>query len=208
MIGLSDPIFTMKILRGFFLMALISLCFGCASFSKKGFRKELKPLTNKNLNNLNGNYSFYPKQRFGDRYVDNNADSLRCTNSYHRIINENRSVRRKFDSIKNDNSSYSVNLKLIENKKLHISLLENGIKISDTMFEGTLRNKMFYIDNNFLECTGIPYLVGGCNNSKRRIGLSNENHLIINEAINNEGAFLLLIGGGHRYNSSYEFERL
>jgi len=181
---------------------------GCASFSKKEFRKQSTSLTEKNINELNGKYSFYPIKRFGKRFVNKNIDSLKYTNSYQKIINESWNEKQKFDSILKKESLYSINLKFTEAKKLHISLLENGVVLRDTIFNGKLKNGMFYIDNKFLKCKGVPYLFGGCQNNKRRIGLSESNDLIINEAVSNEGAILLIFGAGVRYNSSFKFKRI
>lgn len=189
-----------------FFLTLIFL--GCASFSKKEFRKQSKSLTEKSLIKLNGNYSFYPIKRLGKRFENKSADSLKYTNSYQEIVNENWNKKQNFDSILNKESLYSINLKFTEPEKLRISLLENGTKIRDTVFNGKLKNGMFYIDNKFLKCKGVPYLFGGCQNNKRRIGLTENNNLIINEAVSNEGAILLILGAGISYNSSFEFKRI
>ena len=165
-------------------------------------------LNEKNLTELNGNYSFYPLKAFREGFNDLDADSLRFTNSYQEIINENWNQRQKTNSTLKKESIYLVKIKITESKKLDITLLENGFEIRDTILNGKLKNGMFYIDNKYLKCKGIPYLFGGCENNKRRIGLSVNNNLITNEAVNNEGAVLLILGGGANYNDSFEFKRI
>jgi len=73
--------------------------------------------------------------------------------------------------------------------------------------KGKYKKGMFYLDNKFLECHGVPYIFGGCNNNKRRIGLTKNGNLLVNEAIDNSGALLLIIGAGYSYNITYEYER-
>ncbi|WP_149206403.1 hypothetical protein [Flavobacterium johnsoniae] len=66
---------------------------------------------------------------------------------------------------------------------------------------------MFYLDNKFSKCTGIPYFLGGCQSNKRRIGLSKNGNLLVNEADSNNGAFLFLFWAGTDYNLTYEYQR-
>lgn len=187
---------------------IIIMFFGCASFSKKEFRNVNEALDSKNVDKLNGSYSFYPTKRFGTIFENVPADSLKYANSYQGIINEDWESRKKLDSSLKSNSFYSIKLNLVNENKLRVSLLENGNVLRDTIFNGRVKNKMFFIENTFLSCTGIPYLFGKCENNKRRIGLTKFNNLIINEAVCNEGAILIILGGGHRYNASFEYERI
>ena len=195
-------------IKNFIIILILISLFGCASFSKREFRKQSVSLKNENLNEINGNFSFYPIKRFGKVFENKNSSSIEYANSYIGIINGNRSDRQKLDSILKSNSFYSINLKLTNSQKLHISLLENGTEIRDTIFDGKLKNGMFYIDNEFLECKGIPYLFGGCQNNKIRIGLSTNNNLIINEAASHEDALLLIFGTGYKYNATFEYQRI
>ncbi|MEO5788937.1 hypothetical protein [Gelidibacter sp.] len=66
---------------------------------------------------------------------------------------------------------------------------------------------MFYLNNNFISCNGIPFLFGGCVNDKRRIGLTKDDKLLINAGFSNKGAVLLVMGAGYNYNESFEYTR-
>ncbi|MEO8932797.1 MAG: hypothetical protein ABI295_00700 [Xanthomarina sp.] len=198
----------MKYFKNIFIFTLGILFFGCASFSKKDFKEQSIPLNEHNLDKLNGNYSFYPINRYGKLFGRIHADSLKYTNSYQEVTNHNWKKKQKLDSILTEKTYYSIAVKLSGSKRLHVSLLENGTKIRDTTFNGKIKNGMFYLDNKFLKCWGILYLFGGCQNNKRRIGLSLNTNLITNEAISDEGAFLFIFGAGVNYNASYEFERI
>lgn len=198
----------MKYIYKFLLLFIVFTCFGCASFSKREFRKEIKPLTDTTRHLLDGNYSFYPIKRYGKYAEIKNLDSLKYTNAYHEIINESWHKKQKNDSNLNKDSIYYIALKLERSVTLHIALFENETKLRDTVFNGKLKNGMFYIDNKFLQCYGIPYLFGGCQHNKRRIGVTKSHNLIINETFNNGGALLLFIGAGVGFNTTFEFERI
>lgn len=183
----------------------------CASFTKKRFRKEIENLEEINLNKLEGNYSFHPIRRYyslgKEDPNDKIPDSLVRNNAYDFLVNENYEKRKEFDSLRKKENEYQVSLNLENSKKLRLKVLENSTVIKDTMFIGKYRNGMFYLDNKYLDCNGIPYLFGGCRNNKRRIGLTKNGNLLINEAFSNEGAILLIIGAGYSYNVTYEYKR-
>jgi hypothetical protein len=113
-------------------------------------------------------------------------------------------IKRQPDSV----GQHQIKLEITALDKLRVSLYRKGIIVRDTTFAGKMRNGMFIIKNKYLKCHGVPYIFGGCNNTKRRIGLLKTNNLIINEAIDNSGALLLIIGAGYKLNTAYEFERI
>lgn len=185
------------------------IMFSCATFSKNGFRKKVDKLEETDITKINGDYSFYPLKKYiRDKSPNNDIpDSLRSNNAYDFLMNENYQKRKEFDSLRKPENKYQVRLNLIDKKNLKIEVLENLVKIKDTLLTGKYKKGMFYLDNKFLECHGVPYILGGCNNNKRRIGLTKNGNLLVNEAIDNSGALLLIIGAGYSYNITYEYER-
>jgi hypothetical protein len=183
----------------------------CATFSKKRFRKEVQKLKIENISKLSGNYSFNPIKKYYSlgkpEVTDNITDSLRNNNAYMFLLNQSLNKHIKFDSISKTKNNFQLNL-AIENNILKVKVLAGSAVIKDTTLTGKYRNGMFYLDNKFLECNGIPYFFGGCRNNKRRVGLTKNGNLIINEAVNNEGALLLIIGAGYSYNLTYEYKRV
>ncbi len=65
------------------------------------------------------------------------------------------------------------------------------------------KNGFFHLDNKLRKCHGLPYILGGCFIRKTRLGLSNSGDLILNNAVDNYGAFMLILGFGYRYNVAY-----
>ncbi|MDT7833100.1 hypothetical protein RQM59_11955 [Flavobacteriaceae bacterium S356] len=190
------------------LTVLSFTIFGCASFTKKRFRNEVVNLEKVELSKLTGNYSLNPIRRYyslgKEGANDKISDSLKKNNGYYFLTNERKS---EFDSLKKSESEYLLSLNLKNASKLKVELLENSKVIADTIFEGKHKNGMFYIENKYLDCNGIPFLFGGCRNNKRRIGLTKNGNLLINEAVSNEGALLFIIGSGYSYNLTYEYKR-
>jgi len=185
--------------------------YSCASFTKKRFRKEIENLNENSISKMNGTYSFNPKRRYysfvKEDANDRNPDSLTRNNAYDFLVNESYQKKKEFDSLRNKENEYQVSLNLENGNTLNVKVLENSNVIKDTIFTGKYKNGMFYLDNKYLDCKGIPFLFGGCRNNKRRIGLTKKGNLLINEAVSNEGAILLIIGAGHSYNVTYEYER-
>lgn len=194
------------------ILTVISITFfSCASFTKKRFRKEILNLEKVEINKLTGKYSLNPIRRYyslgKEEANDKIPDSLKRNNGYYFLTNESYEKKIEFDSLRKNENNYFLSLILENTNKLKMELLENSKVIKDTVFEGKHKNGMFYIENKYLDCNGVPFLFGGCRNNKRRIGLTKNGNLLINEALSNEGAFLLIIGAGYSYNITYEYER-
>lgn len=193
------------------LIVLSFTIFSCASFTKKRFRNEIVNLEKNELNKLTGNYSLNPIRRYyslgKENPNDKIPDSLKRNNGYYFLTNESYEKKSEFDSLRKNESKYLLSLNLENQNKLRVELLEDSKVITDTIFEGKHKNGMFYLDNKYLDCNGVPFLFGGCRNNKRRIGLTKNGNLLINEAVSNEGALLLIIGAGYSYNVTYEYER-
>lgn len=190
------------------LILVSSTILNCASFSKKNIREDLDHLKDTNLTKLNGTYAFHPIKKYHNhskKQIIQTPALLRTNNAYDFIINQDLNKKLVLDSlIEND---YQISLHLENKNEIRIKLLENSKVIRDTLFSGKHKNGMFYLNNKFLRCTGVPFLFGGCTNDKRRIGLTKNGNLLINAAYSNEGAFLLVMGAGYNYNESFEYQR-
>jgi hypothetical protein len=192
------------------LLLLVSVSLiNCASFSNKDFKNDYSKISQSEINSLNGKYSFFPIRKFDKKNANSDFDlSKNIVNSYNYSTNEILKFDDR-DSILKDQTSYYIQFNILSNTELNIELFKNNYSIKKQQIKGELKKDgMFYLDNKYLKCTGIPYLFGGCNNNKRRITLSKNNNLIINEAVDNTGALLFLFWAGPSYNSVYEFKRL
>ncbi len=185
------------------LIILSFTVFSCASYTKNRFRKEIVNLKKVELNKLTGNYSLNSIRRYSGKI----PDSLYKNNGYYFLTNKSYRKKSEFDSLEKNENKYLLSLNMENTNKLRVELFENSKVINKTIIKGKHKNGMFYLENKYLDCNGIPFLFGGCRNNKRRIGLTKSGNLLINEAVSNEGAILLIIGAGYSYNSTYEYER-
>jgi len=192
-----------------FAVLLVSIfLLNCASFSNKTFKNDYNKMNPETILSLNGKYSFFPIKKFDKKKEHSNLESLKkYINSYNYMTNEIVKFT-DLDSTLNGLHFYHLELILTDNTTLNLELFKNNQSVKKQQIKGELKKDgMFYLDNKFLECNGIPYLFGGCQNNKRRIAVSKQNNLIINEAVCNEGA-VLFMGAGVSYNTAYEFKRL
>ena len=194
------------------IIFLVFTIFGCASFTKRRFSNEIDNLKAEDTAKIDGNYSYNPIKRYYNfqkqTLEDQNVDSLRYNNAYDFLLNKSYNKNLKSDGTNKLKNNIEINLKLENNNLLKVKVIENQKIIKDTTLTGKFRNGMFYLNNKYLECNGVPYLFGGCRNSKRRIGITKTGNLLINEAVNNEGAILLLIGGGFSGNITFEYQKI
>ncbi len=173
---------------------IMSMFIGCATFSKQSFRKEYSELSEGNLSDLNGKYMLSPIKKF-DKGFSNYKSYI---DLYSSIVNRSwKTDRNKLDSLYYATKEYFVLLNLKDKTKLEVILYENNVLLKDTILTGKLKKGMFYLNNTELDCHGIPYILGGCSNNKRRIAISKQKNLIVNTATDNTGALLLVIGSGH-----------
>jgi hypothetical protein len=186
---------------------IISFFISCASFSKKGFRKNLYSLEKENITALNGDYSLFPNRRYLKKSFANDTipDSLIFFNAYHQITNQCIQPLLQIDY--KNKQAYYIQIKIEDEKELHLKVVENLKPITDTTLYGRLKNGMFYLTNKELDCHGIPFFLGGCYHTKRRIGLTKKGNLLVNTAVSNEGAFLFIFGSGYSYNSAFEYSK-
>ncbi|MBF4484531.1 MULTISPECIES: hypothetical protein [unclassified Flavobacterium] len=198
-----------KISRLLLLLLLAVLLINCASFSNTDFKNDYTKINESELNSFNGKYSFFPIKKFDKKNANSDFDlSKNVINSYNYTTNEILKFDDR-DSILNGQNTYHIQLNILNDTELSIELFKNNISIKKQQIKGELKKDgMFYLDNKYMKCNGIPYLFGGCNNNKRRITLSKNNNLIINEALDNTGALLFLFWAGQSYNGVYEFKRL
>ncbi|KRB57672.1 hypothetical protein ASD98_05190 [Flavobacterium sp. Root186] len=184
---------------------------GCAGFSKKKFAKDLENLSAENISRLEGNYVLNPISSYtksgATKIAGHSRDSIKFNNAYDFIVNQNFMQKRQLNTIKSVNNTILLNLKFENNKQLSVKVLENSMPIVETVISGEFKDGMFYLDNKFLKWTGVPYLLGGSQNNKRRIGLAKNGNLLINEAVSNNGAFLFIFWAGSDYNLTYEYQR-
>lgn len=193
----------MKIYLSFFILILLT---SCASYSKKEFKTELSILNESNVNIINGKYEAFPFYQFGNQNNWNISDSLRIRNQLRafELIQNKYHLEKEIDSF-----NYNiVEFKIINENNLHYKVFLNDSIISEGSYEYKLKKGMIKLKNSYYKCHGLPFILGGCENSRIRLGISKRGNLIINDSYDNYGALLFIIGAGSNSNNTYEYKKI
>jgi len=105
---------------------------------------------------------------------------------------------------------YRVGIKVISKDTIQANLILNDSIIETSILTGKLkRNGVFYPDGkNSFECHGIPYILGGCESQRYRIGIKEGGGLLIERAYELAGAFLFWIWSGYGFNTINYYEKI
>lgn len=138
---------------------------------------------------------------------DSIATNLIFTDYDSIIIAANQEATEKEAQIARDD--YRVGINVISKDSIEINLIINDSIIETSILTGKLkRNGLFYPDGkNSFECKGIPYIFGGCEHYKYRIGIKKGGGLFVEEAYESAGAFLFWIWSGYGFNVTYYYEK-
>lgn len=105
---------------------------------------------------------------------------------------------------------YRVGINVISKDSIQANLMLNDSIIETSILTGKLkRNGVFYPDGkNSFKCQGIPYILGGCTSYRYRIAIKEGGGLLIEEAYEGAGAFLLWYWSGYGLNTIYHYEKI
>ncbi|PWB22740.1 hypothetical protein [Flavobacterium sp. HTF] len=190
----------MKFIIGFAIVLLLS---SCASFSDKMVNQNKSALSENDLSKLEGKYELFPDLKYDEKGNIQTIDSQESKTTY----NLNYFVKSQ-DSKYDYSESAIVEVKVININRIQFVTKKNNVTTDSIGLSGKLKNGLFYLDNKYLKRNGIPYLAGGYNNHKTRIGLSKDNGLLVNHAYDNTGALLFLFWAGSDYNLGYHYKRI
>jgi len=190
-------------MKTFFIAIVIALSLGsCASYNGRMVKQAQGNLEKTSLNTLDGTYSLYSfkgYKRNGDTYPDDHDSNV---SSLYRYIGS--------DNFETDSlAHYTVTVKAENANTLKFEFKKDDLTVKSHTIEGKLKsNGLFYLGNQIKDCTGVPYILGGCYHSKTRIGRTKNGDLLVQNAVDSSGAILILFSGGYSYNSAYAFQRI
>ncbi|MCR4032510.1 MULTISPECIES: hypothetical protein [Flavobacterium] len=190
----------MRIIIGF---VMILLSCSCASFSDKMVRDNKSPLLENDLSKLEGKYELFPDLKYDEKGNVQTIDSQESQARY----NLNYFVKSEKSKV-DYSDSYSVEVKLLNKNRLQFITKKDNEIMENAEVGGELKNGFFYLDNKYLKRNGVPYLAGGYNNHKTRIGLSKDNGLLVNYAYDNSGALLFMFWAGSAYNLGFHYKKI
>lgn len=75
-------------------------------------------------------------------------------------------------------------------------------------YDAELKKGMLLLKNYNSKCHGVPYLLGGCQVSQSRMGLTRDKNLLIQNYKDNSGALLLFFWSGYTINYAEKYKRI
>ena len=193
-------------MRPFKILIAILICFmtyGCASFERVYKRMEKVNITKTNFDKITGAY-----EMFADvEYESERGKKILLEVPKNSKINFYRDITKEkiiIDSM----ATYTVQIDCTIDKIVFV-FSKNKIAFDTINIKGKIKkNGFYYLDNSKVYCHGVPYLLGGCQQMKIRIGLSNKGDLIVNQAYESSGALLFFFWAGEQFNTCYFFKKL
>jgi hypothetical protein len=193
---------TKLIARFFTIIGIAILVQSCATYSGRKVKKDKIKLTDENFDLIAGTYELLPDKEY---LKNGDSEQIEEDNSYNNLYRYICDNTIEFDSV----SKYYVDIKVITKRKLQFDLRKEKLKIGSIQLGGKLKhNGLFHLDNKNFSCHGIPYIFGGCQSDKTRIGITKDSGLLINKAVDNSGALLIIIGAGYSLDFAYHFKRI
>jgi len=175
---------------------------GCASFSDRMSRQQKVKLTKQNLDHLSGTYQLFPNLSYTKNGGIEMLQYQPKTERFHRYVS-----KKKIDFKSSEN--LSVEVKVLGNNQINFRFKKDSLTIDTVTLSGRLQSRgLLLLGNKYVKFNGVPYIFGGSESAKTRIGLATDDGLILNHAYDRSGAFLLFIWGGRGYDIAYHFKRI
>lgn len=190
-----------------YTFSFLFLLTSCASFSDKMIKKDKAELSENDLSRLEGTYNMFADFKYYEKGNIEEVDSedIKKYSDLSSFIKDSETKSQRKEDV---SENYSMEIKLINPNKLKFITRKNNVKIDSVELGGTLKKGLFYLDNKYVKRNGVPYVAGGYTNHKTRIGLSQNNNLILNYAYDNTGSFLFFMWAGNTYNYAYQYKRI
>ena len=180
----------------FLLLSMIS----CATFEKTNNKN-----VQLNIEKLNGKYSIFAM-------IQNNNKPYHYNSYYFNNANENfyhKYGRGEWDTIKYDTlTGGEFSVKILDKKRIVLNFYRKSQIVKSLNLKYKLKDNWLYLKNKNFLFAGIPYIYGGIDIKKVRIGVNNRNNLIINTVNNSSGALLFIIGDAKKWEYINEYKRI
>ncbi len=200
----------MKIkIRLILLILILETTFGCASFSEKVAFKNQFVLKDETINKLNGFYeigSLKAIRKYENTKVEKiEYDSINRYSLFEVLRETNPTLR---EDIKTDTKNYKIKVRIVYKDRISFCLLKNENKIDSISLNYKIRKDGFiYLKNKNFKTKWIPLVCGNFEINRTKIGLTNENNLILSNSYFIYGAVLFIIGDTRKSNFSSEYKR-
>lgn len=188
------------------ILGFLFILEGCALFKSKYQVDQNKILTKENLIKINSAYNDAPiltilKNQLFPKKTYESDTSYRFRLSAYISKNEIEKEARV-------NKQY-IKLQLLDNNHLAFIRISNLINVDTIVFKYVLKNDGYlYLKNNNFKINGFPFIFGGYEINRRRIGLNSEDNLIFESSYYIYGAALIFIGDDRKVKQSSLFKKI
>lgn len=189
----------MKKLQQIVLAIIIVSFTSCASYSNKISKGNQSKLTKTTIHKIEGVYEYEPFKSMGERgkntyNIDNDVEQL----DFYIL-----GTRMPLNPAK-----HTVTVKVISKDKVSFTFKrENKFVFERTIKMKLKSNGFLHLKNRHVKVKGIPLLVGGIMSDKMRIGISEDNDLLLNYAYDNFGS-LIFMTAGNSYNRTHFYKKI
>ncbi|WP_236900635.1 hypothetical protein [Elizabethkingia ursingii] len=182
------------------LLVLCLILGSCVSFSNRMIKDDLTVIKKNNVNLIEGKY--YSE---GYEHINSSLNKSEKVEGFSKMLSQKSKV--KSEEINEveiilkplaKNKAYQLEFRLVKNDSVRYVFKHNA----------KLKNGLLLLENYTSECHGIPYLLGGCENFQSRIGLTKDNHLLIQDYYENSGAALFIMWAGYSINYAEKYKRI
>lgn len=203
--------YNLKTKRTVITLTIITLAVfatGCASFRTKYQVDQNIILTKKNISKINKTFSNVPvstvvKYNFSPQKTTI-PDSL---NDHYLVVyikqNRQNGTNQKIDT------ETTVRILVRDKSKISFYTLKKGFINDSVTFKYKLKKDGFlYIKDSNFEINNVPFIYGGFEINRTRLGLNKNDELIFESSYYIYGAVLVIIGDDRKYKSSSLFRKI
>lgn len=197
------------LLRLVILYLLVSSC--AAGIHSAKLKKNIKKVTDNTANSVSGNYKCNPEKKYNFRYGKLSVVKVnRLQHTLDKMLlnqpldNEPLNALDLIEQTRDITVHIEVNTK---DQVLHITDYHNKASQFTATIPYTVKDGFLYLDNKNIKRKGVPFIFYTYSKSQVRIGLSNDNHLLVQRSLESHGS-IFIMSAGSSSDTVYEFERL
>ncbi|WP_228393996.1 hypothetical protein [Chryseobacterium artocarpi] len=171
----------------------------CVSFRKSMIKDDWLEVKKENVHMIDGDYDYN-----GYEYVRNDNVKSDTAGNVGDILDVQSSLINNCDRVR------IKSVPLVKDKMYEIQfafLKGNEVKYL-FKYDAELKKGMLLLKNYTSKCHGVPYLLGGCQVSQSRMGLTRDKNLLIQNYKDNSGALLLFFWSGYTINYAEKYKRI
>ncbi|MGX7666736.1 hypothetical protein [Flavobacterium pedocola] len=178
---------------------------GCATKFHQSYKNPTK-FDKQSISRINGEYSIYPIDStgsFSDNEFNNEFNNafIKFYRKYGRVVRDTLKLSKLHD--------YSLKLEIKNEAEIELKYLKNKNIIKQLKLPYEIKpDGYLYLENKNRLYQGIPYLFGGVDIKKIRLGMDPAENLIIEEVYHSSGALLFIFGDSKTWHNRNYYKKI